>query len=328
MKQVAQLLEPLSNSYVFHDFMEEINEPVYFHELISRANSNGLQFMANADPFRDQFQKLTEKKSADLMSLSEDPLEVEQYTDFMLNSTFRQTALVHANVPIERSVPADRITKLRLASQLRPTVLEMDPRTSEHAEFVTPDGQSNLSVPHPLTKAALLYLHQKWPHTITYDELIVGARALLAPDSQENSGSDEKELADLQANLMTAFGQGNSLVELHTYSPDLTTEVSARPLGSMIARRQAEQPSQRVINLRHQFVELDEANRQLLCLLDGTRDHASLTMKLIEMAHEGTFEVSTQEGEIVEADDQLQIVMSEILTMRLERLGQVALLKA
>ncbi len=284
--------------------------------------------MAHADSFRDQFQKLTEKKSTDLMSLSEDPLELEQYTDFMLNSTFRQTALVHADVAVDRSVPADRITKLRLASHLRPTDLEMDPRTSDNAEFVTPDGQSNLSVPHPLTKAALLYLHQKWPHTITYDDLIVGARALLVPDLQENSGSDEKELAALQANLMTAFGQGISLLELHTYSPDLTTQVSDRPLGSLIARRQAELPSRRVINLRHQFVELDEANRQLLCLLDGTRDHSSLILKLIEMAHEGIIEVKTEEDERIEADDDLKIVMSEILNVRLERLGQVALLKA
>jgi hypothetical protein len=55
--------------------------------------------------------------------------------------------------------------------------------------------------------------------------------------------------------------------------------VTARPVASALARRQA-RDSHHVTSLCHTVVELDETGRNLLPLLDGTRDHAALAAAL------------------------------------------------
>src|SRR5262249_41870315 len=47
----------------------------------------------------------------------------------------------------------------------------------------------------------------------------------------------------------------------------------------------------RVSSLRHRVVELEEPDRRLLCLLDGTRDRVALVESLPELAPEGLLEV-------------------------------------
>ena len=78
----------------------------------------------------------------------------------------------------------------------------------------------------------------------------------------------------LAAVLTDAFVSG--IVTLHVHPPRLAREASPQPKASPLARVEA-RIGESVTTLLHTRVALPDANvRQLLALLDGTRDHAAL----------------------------------------------------
>ena len=76
-----------------------------------------------------------------------------------------------------------------------------------------------------------------------------------------------------------------SFVQYHVHDFACQRTVTERPAGSRLARYQARESNQ-VSIVRHGLVELDEPGRQLLLLLDGTRDHHSIAREMARM--EGT----------------------------------------
>ena len=78
----------------------------------------------------------------------------------------------------------------------------------------------------------------------------------------------------LAAIVTDAFVSG--IVRLHVHPPRLAREAGAQPKASPLARLEARIGAS-VTSLLHTRVALPDANvRQLLALLDGTRDHAAL----------------------------------------------------
>ena len=45
----AQRIRREPDGYIFHEHLEEVNEPVYFHEFMARAARHGLRYLAEAD---------------------------------------------------------------------------------------------------------------------------------------------------------------------------------------------------------------------------------------------------------------------------------------
>ena len=75
-------------------------------------------------------------------------------------------------------------------------------------------------------------------------------------------------------------------MQLHLWTPELTTTPSERPVASALARLQATEGT-RVTNLRHATVEVaDDLGRRLIRLLDGTRDRPALLLELARPADE------------------------------------------
>jgi hypothetical protein len=72
-------------------------------------------------------------------------------------------------------------------------------------------------------------------------------------------------------------------VELHSHASRAARSPTERPLASPLARLQAV-AGRRVSSLWHRVVELEEPDRRLLCLLDGTRDRAALVESLPDLA--------------------------------------------
>ena len=74
---------------------------------------------------------------------------------------------------------------------------------------------------------------------------------------------------------MVAASLPDPLVDLRIFPPRFVAEVSVRPQTSPLARFQARQGN-RVTNRRHQIAVLNDLHRQLVMLLDGTRDRSAL----------------------------------------------------
>src|SRR5262249_7634326 len=78
-------------------------------------------------------------------------------------------------------------------------------------------------------------------------------------------------------------------VELHSHAGRAARSPAERPLASPLARLQAG-AGRRVSSLRHRVVELEEPDRRLLCLLDGTGT-APLVENLPDLAPEPLLDV-------------------------------------
>ena len=92
-------------------------------------------------------------------------------------------------------------------------------------------------------------------------------------------------------------------VELRVRPPRLALAVSARPVASPVARLQAEQGSLTVTNLRHEPVKLNELQRRMLPLLDGTRDIDAIIVDIVKLAKNGKIGVRERDGGPVVTDD-------------------------
>jgi methyltransferase-like protein/SAM-dependent methyltransferase len=360
LKMYAQFLKgevesarPRDDSFLLHDELEEVNEPVYFYQFVEQAARHGLQYLAETELRTMVDSNFPPQVSATLCRMAQSAVELEQYMDFVRNRTFRQTLLCHQDVPLNRTLKPDCLRGFHVASRAEPAVPDPDVHSVSVVKFRGSDG-ATLSTDHPITKAAMLVLNEMWPQAVPFDTLLAAARARLAavqagapplpvggegapaapgigegssaPDAQgQGDDSSTLDAQVLGTNLLKAYSYSGSLAELHVYAPLMAREASERPVASPLARFQARRGTL-VTNLRHERVTLDAFNRHLLRHLDGSHDRAALLERFLAgPVAEGVLKVE-QNGAPVEDAREIQATLAEALEWNLYRLARAALL--
>jgi hypothetical protein len=141
----------------------------------------------------------------------------------------------------------------------------------------------------------------------------------------DNGSSSEGAKEELAHALLQAHLAG--CVEIHAHRAPFVTEVSERPTASALARLQL-RTSISISTLRHEPLKIEDAlSRQLVLLLDGTRDRAALLHDLDEAVKSGGMMISGSglpAGEIQDAPKQLR----DGLDANLKNLARLAVLVA
>ncbi len=318
----------MGDSFLLHDELEEVNEPLYFHQFVARAIDHGLQYLGEADLRTMVDTNFPPEVSAGLREMATSIVDLEQYMDFLRNQTFRRTLLCHQGVALSRTLTAERLRPLYVASCALPVAPEPDVHAVAVAQFRAPDG-AILSTDHPLTKAAMLHLAQIWPRAIRLDALLPAARSRLgmAAGGPQEDARAAIEAEVLATNLLKAHTYSGNLVELHTFEPSFVTEIAGCPVASPVARLQA-QGGDRVTNLRHERIELGEMNSFLLLRLDGSRDRAALVNALEEGPVAEGLLVIQQEGQPVQDAEKRRELLAVSVEQRLAWLARAGLLIA
>jgi methyltransferase-like protein/cyclopropane fatty-acyl-phospholipid synthase-like methyltransferase len=292
-----------SDSYLFHEELEETNDPLYFFQFAEWAKKHGLQYLAEASADELFMNTIPAGVRDALAETSVSLIELEQNVDFFKNRVFRKTLLVHQSQTISRRIDTDRISNLFVASGGRPVSASPDIHSRSVEQFAS-SARVKLATDHPASKAAMLCLSEIWPQVVPVRELLNLAYARLARNQNPGNSNPTREdrLLDeqvLRANLLKGFLSDDTLVEMHVYAPEFSTELSKCPLASPWARFQVELSRNRakkfpgekkghvtVTNLRHEQVELEGLAPYILSNLDGgcTRDDilANLTKLLME----------------------------------------------
>ena len=113
LRDELQLLERAPDSYVLHEHLEEVNEPLYFYQFAERAAAKGLQYLGEADVRAMAPANFPPEVQDVLRMLAADMLHLEQYMDFLRNRTFRQTLLCRDCVRLSIIlIPAAALGKL------------------------------------------------------------------------------------------------------------------------------------------------------------------------------------------------------------------------
>ncbi len=321
LKNELDLLRLHRDYYLLHDHLEEANLPIYFHEFCERAGRHDLQYLGEAEFSTMLAGNFPKEVSDTLRRVSNEIVRTEQYMDFLRNRTFRQTLLCRKEVVLTRNLGPPNVMRLRIASAAKAVSEQMDLRSTRPEEFRFPNGRT-FTIAGPLVKAAFQYLAEIWPQSVTFDDLLNTARSRLAPVLIQGGETHARQAQTLGADILTSYTA--NLVELHVHKADFATHVSDRPMADALAREQARTDG-RVTNRRHEAITLDEFNRHVLRLLDGTRNREGILDGLAVLVADGTLVVQ-QEGKQIKEGESLKKILAEALDKSLQTMAKAALL--
>jgi SAM-dependent methyltransferase len=253
-RRQAELLLERDDSSLLHDDLAEVNDAVHFHDFVAHAGAHGLQYLAEADFFEMQT-GVAPEAVVDALLAVEDPVRREQYLDFLKGRMFRQTLLCHAGAQLDRSPRPGVVERLAFSSPAAPAG---PPDADGRVVFEGPGG-STLTTDQPSVIAALERAADAWPGAVWV----------------RDTDGDREAVCDALLR-----GYAANLLQLHAAPPRLAHRPGERPEASPLARLQAAE-GEFVTSLRHRSVRLeDDLGRQLVTLLDGTRDRAALAAEM------------------------------------------------
>src|SRR5262249_22657239 len=240
----------------------------------------------------------------------------EQYLDFVRNRRFRKTLLCHSDVKLDREPGPEIVRKFRFTTQAHPLRPTLDPALGAAEQFRTAKGLT-FTTNNPWARTAAHLLSAAAPASVPYADL----QQQVAAGLPDGITYDEERL---RATLLQ--GTISSLFECHVFEPAFVTEVSARPTVSALARESAGRLSW-VINRRHRMFEMDGLHKQLIGLMDGTRDREALIDVLAARVHEGMplFDESNQP---VREPDDVRKTVARGVDNAIRKLAKSALLVA
>jgi len=322
---VTKTDQPGEENRLYHDFLEEINEPFQFADFISQARSHGLEFLAEADIsemdtsyFQRAFGSLEEKIDGDIVRR-------EQYLDYLKNRVFRQTLLVHDNVRIERPPQAERLAPLWVGTQI-PIEKSKDKESGRERLSMRSDTEQTVMLEPGMTQSAIEVLADASPNAVPFDYLQAAARKHLWKTEVVVQSRAEYAIESqlLRQQILQLHLSG--MVDLYLQQPIPAKSPGERPLASSWARWQVAQEGI-VTNLRHAGIKLDDYRRHLLSLLDGTNTRAQIIAALIAYAIEGRFTIE-KDGQVVTEPDLLRSTIAARIEDDLEKAARLALLIA
>ena len=320
LKSEFELLGKQSDSYLFHEHLEEHNEPLYFHQFIERASGYGLQYLGESSLSAMLGNGLSSEVIQTLQRVAPDLIRMEQYLDFVRNRTFRQTLLVHAEQPLRRVLNQYDLRGLYMAGDARADV-DADIAGTTLVTFRGPN-KAGLTTGNPITKAAMCVLAERWPLTLAFSDLCRAARIRLEPLRIPDAAQYEQDAQVLSSELLQCYTV--DLVELSVEPCRFVRHSGEYPVASSYARMQAEN-SARLTNLRLEQVNVDEFLRQLLLLLDGSRNRTQLIDGLVGLVSSGVL-VLQQDGRHINDAEMVRDLLVKTLDSALKTLGMLALL--
>lgn len=267
-------------SYLYHEYLAETNEPLLFRDFAALARANGLQYLADAT-LATMFPSTLGSGAEEALAAVDDQLDLEQAIDFVRLRNFRRALLCHAEAVVDREIALSDVQSLAFYADLPalpPLVLD-----AEQAQDLPLAGGARATIGHPLVKAALACLAERFPASLDFPALAAAAAARVAaagaPALADQAGA-------LAAELFSLFAAGGVRAEPVARDP--------RP-GS--GSRSADRPRLDRLGLalaaeghlatpRHQAIDLDAFGVRCAGLLDGSRDAAAVGRALqLAVAH-------------------------------------------
>jgi methyltransferase-like protein/SAM-dependent methyltransferase len=278
LKEELRLIRAVDESYLYHEHLEDYNQPTYFHEFIESAERHGLQYLSESNVSRMLTIDFPPKVQE---ALEESPLiRREQYLDFLRNVGFRTTLLCHGDIELDRQTPDELWSRFFVQFSVRPQPGEVDLQNDEPVAFEL--RERKLTVSLRLTKAAIVCLGRLWPEAISTADL--HARAL---EMLRAAAASDDPACDIDAlHYMLKMALAANVLEIYVHAPQCISTISNRPEASRIARRQASR-QQPITNRWHRGVNLDLLGRFVLERLDGRHDRAQLEEDLRQALHGG-----------------------------------------
>ncbi len=284
----------VDESYIFHEQLEEVNEPIYFHEFAALAKEHGLQYVSEVELSNLLLDRYPPQVAKVLAGL--EVVEREQYLDFLTRRTFRQTLLCHSEVGLDRNEIASRVERLRVSSAAL-TGQTFDLSSLGKPMVLNGMNGSKLTISDPMVQMSLRLLAMEWPNSISFAELLIAVRAELSSGKLvvQSQQQFERDLRLMSHSLAHCFVMG--VAQFHLAPPTFNVSISERPTACPLARHQAISNSC-VTSRQHSQVHLDPISSFLLSRLDGTADRQGLLADLLKYVQDNSIRLQ-KDGQVI-----------------------------
>jgi|GEM_PF-44045 len=326
LKQEADSIQNQADHYLYHEHLEEVNEPVYFHQFIDLAKRRGLKYLGEArvgTMVTGNFGADVEKT---LRKLATDQIQAEQYMDFLRNRMFRETLLCGERHAVNWSVVPDSLRALHVASAARPVVpegqTEINLVNDESVTYRTASGMT-MATNRPLLKLAMHLLQQAYPASIPFEVLRNQARANIGGAAAHDPKANAEDGQTLAVGLLNCY-MGSDLIELYGMPIAFARTAGEYPVAFPLARIHAANTGI-IATRRHEVVKLNELDRQMIPLLDGTNDRPALIAKLAESAKSGAMTVRQHDVPLTDPAE-IRAALEKILDTALNNVARMGIL--
>jgi SAM-dependent methyltransferase len=260
------------DSYLYHEYLEETNDPLLFSDFVARAGDHGLQYLADTQ-LHSMFPSTLGAAAESSLARFDELIDEEQYADFLRLRPFRQSLLCRAADPLTREIDLDGLLSLPLYTDLAP---------GADGILRSSAGQS-FQAESPLLRAVLDELARNFPRARNLAELLPAAVERIAGEA----GSPAADTGPLMHGLFNLFISG--ALQPTVCEPgardmngsDFGAKEAAHPKALRIARVLAAEGENLIPTARHQALQLDPVSAQILALLDGQRDQASVVEAIL-----------------------------------------------
>ena len=317
LKKEIEFLKTQKDYYIFHEYIEGINKPFYFHEFVGKLSENKLNYLADSQ-VSTMFHDNLPKKAAELFAQINDLVKSEQYCDFIYNRRFRNSLVVHEGKSCSYNVKNDVLKDLYLITHISISDknvkdVEVNDR-NENLTFYFDNNKSNyIQTNSPYLKATFI----AW---IDFANCPVSINELLGKSKEKLHQFNEKEFQDLvSSNILKLIFANN----IHVISSkiSLINYITDKPKVSKLVRYQAAS----YIENEHQMwvctnisavYYINVFEKYLLQYLDGTNDKNSLIEKLCADVRDKKFSILDGDKEITDEKiikEKIEILLEESL---------------
>jgi methyltransferase-like protein/cyclopropane fatty-acyl-phospholipid synthase-like methyltransferase len=338
LKQELETLRHQADHYLYHEHLEENNEPTYFHQFASKAASHGLKYLGESRVGTMVTGNFGPEIEKTLRILATDQIQAEQYMDFLRNRMFRESLLVHQRVNPNWSVQPDCLRITHVASGARPLppgqavpppgqpipAYEPNLASDENVSYRSASGMS-MATNRPLLKAVMKVLNEAWPGTVPFDILRKTARERIGGADPNDPKTVAEDTNIIAVGLLNCY-MSSDLVELHGMPITFARTPGDLPTALPWARIQATR-SGIVTNRRHEVIRLNDLDKQLIPLLDGTNDRAAIVDKLTQVALSGSLNVQKDNITLYDPKE-IKEALNSVINQALQNVANQALLIA
>lgn len=325
LSEEINLLKRVNDTYVFHEHLEDYNQPVYFHEFNAQVRGQGLQYLGEANFHMMLARNFPEKVAQTLRRVAGNDLtRMEQYMDFVRNGHFRQTLIVHDDVKLRRDVGGAQVADLFVACAARikddaPAAADPNSKT-----YVLPTG-TQFATSKQLTNAALPVLRKAWPDAVSLRDLAVAISSGGAESGPVvmDSQARDRVAAQLAADFLFLFS--SNMAEIRPRRIGVSQTPPSKPETTALVRWSAAN-GRPLINLRHETLNLNDLARHVLTMMDGTRDEAAILEGLVGLAQDERISIQ-QDGVSLTDGDAVRRALAAPLSRVLNALAEQGFVK-
>jgi len=168
-------LKSHTSSYIYHEYLEDYNAPLYLTEFIKRIEADEMQYVSDAYLPIDEPMLLGKARFAYLKDIKP-RIKQLQAMDFMINQRFRRSLICHQQTVLqERFSPKDMMKVAYRSNLIAKHIATRSPSLRHHRKakyYLQENPQLLITVSHPVTKAAIQVLADNFPSSLHYADLL------------------------------------------------------------------------------------------------------------------------------------------------------------